>query len=103
VVTDARRRELYWATYGADGRRRSGPAVDRPADVLPEGPLVGDAVVGEQRLGVPVAAADVTTAGLVRAAAPQLADPSAAGPLLPLYLRRPDAVPPTAHKAVSQP
>jgi hypothetical protein len=43
----------------------------------------------------------VTTAGLLRAAAPQLADPSSAGPLVPLYLRRPDATPPTAIKAVT--
>lgn len=102
VVTDARRKELYWATYGPDGARRSGPAVDRPGDVVADGPLVGDAVTGGQRLGVPVAAAEVTTAGLLRAAAAQLADPSSAGPLLPLYLRRPDAVPPTAIKAVSR-
>jgi tRNA threonylcarbamoyl adenosine modification protein YeaZ len=102
VVTDARRKELYWATYGPDGARLSGPAVDRPEDLTPDGPLVGDAAVGSQRLGVPVAAAHVTTAGLLRAADPQLTDPSSAGPLLPLYLRRPDAVPPTAIKAVSQ-
>ncbi|WP_324274391.1 hypothetical protein [Blastococcus brunescens] len=49
----------------------------------------------------------MTTAGLLRAAGPQLADPSALSsparpPLLPLYLRRPDATPPTAIKAVSQ-
>jgi hypothetical protein len=49
-----------------------------------------------------VAPADVTTAGLLRAASSQLADPSTAGPLLPLYLRRPDATPPAAIKAVSQ-
>ena len=56
-----------------------------------------------ERLGAPVTPAEVTTAGLLRAAAPQLADPSSAGPLVPLYLRRPDAVPPAARKAVSQP
>jgi hypothetical protein len=44
----------------------------------------------------------VTTAGLIRAAAAQLADPASAGPLLPMYLRRPDATPPTAIKAVTQ-
>ena len=44
----------------------------------------------------------MTTAGLLRAAAAQLANPSTAAPLLPLYLRRPDAVPPAAIKAVSQ-
>jgi hypothetical protein len=44
----------------------------------------------------------VTTTGLLRAAASQLVDPSTAAPLLPLYLRRPDATPPTTVKAVSQ-
>jgi hypothetical protein len=48
-----------------------------------------------------VAPADVTTAGLLRAAAGQLVDPSSAGPLVPMYLRRPDATPPTAIKAVT--
>jgi tRNA threonylcarbamoyl adenosine modification protein YeaZ len=101
VVTDARRKETYWATYAADGTRLIGPSVDKPADVtLPE-PVVGDPAFAE-RLGAPVTAADVTTAGLLRAAGPQLADPSSAGPLLPLYLRRPDATPPAAIKAVSQ-
>jgi tRNA threonylcarbamoyl adenosine modification protein YeaZ len=102
VVTDARRKELYWATYGPDGVRLSGPAVDRPEGVTALGPLVGDAGIGGQRLGVPVAAAEVTTAGLLRAAADLLADRATAGPLAPLYLRRPDATPPTAVKAVSQ-
>ncbi|MCW2676375.1 MAG: putative glycoprotease [Modestobacter sp.] len=102
-VTDARRKELYWASYAADGRRTAGPAVGRPADVVAAPPLVGDAAVGSERLGVPVAAVEVTTAGLLRAAGPQLADPEGAGPLEPLYLRRPDAVPPAARKPVSQP
>ena len=102
VVTDARRREIYWATYGADGGRLTGPSVDKPADVqLPE-PVVGDPTFAADRLGRSVVEARVTTAGLLRAAGPQLADPSSAGPLVPLYLRRPDATPPTAIKAVSQ-
>ena len=101
VVTDARRKEIYWATYGDDGSRLSGPSVDRPADVGVTGAVVGDPVFAD-RLGCPVTPADVTTAGLLRAAAERLADPSAAAPLVPLYLRRPDATPPTARKAVSQ-
>jgi tRNA threonylcarbamoyl adenosine modification protein YeaZ len=101
VVTDARRKEIYWATYGPDGSRLSGPAVDKPADVtLPE-PVVGDPAFAVERLGRPVSAAEVTTAGLLRAAADQLADPASASPLVPLYLRRPDATPPTSIKAVS--
>jgi tRNA threonylcarbamoyl adenosine modification protein YeaZ len=103
VVTDARRKELYWAAYSADGRRTDGPGVDRPDDVPRGSPLVGDAAIGSERLGEPVTPAEVTTAGLLRAAGPQLADPASAGPLEPLYLRRPDAVPPGARKAVSRP
>jgi tRNA threonylcarbamoyl adenosine modification protein YeaZ len=100
VVTDARRKEIYWAAYDDGGRRIEGPGVVRPEDLAMPGPFVGDPAF-EPRLGAPVAAADVTTAGLLRAAGPQLADPSSAAPLVPLYLRRPDATPPTAIKAVS--
>jgi tRNA threonylcarbamoyl adenosine modification protein YeaZ len=100
VVTDARRKEVYWAVYGADGTRTEGPGVVRPEELAAEGPYVGDARFAD-RLGAPVEAADVTTAGLLRAAAPQLADPSSRGPLLPLYLRRPDATPPTSIKPVT--
>jgi tRNA threonylcarbamoyl adenosine modification protein YeaZ len=101
VVTDARRKEVYWATYGDDGARTDGPAVVRPEELGLPGPFVGDPAFAD-RLGAPVTPAAVTTAGLLRAAVPQLTDPSSAGPLVPLYLRRPDAVPPTAIKAVSQ-
>ena len=100
VVTDARRKEVYWACYAADGRRTEGPGVVRPEDLRAPGPFVGDPRFAE-RLGAPVTAADVTTVGLLCAAALQLADPSTAGPLVPLYLRRPDATPPAAIKAVS--
>jgi tRNA threonylcarbamoyl adenosine modification protein YeaZ len=101
VVTDARRKEIYWATYAGDGAREDGPGVVRPQELRAPGPFVGDPAFAD-RLGAPVTAADVTTAGLLLAAGPQLADPSSAAPLVPLYLRRPDAVPPTAIKAVSQ-
>ena len=102
VVTDARRREVYWARYDASGARVEGPGVDRPEGFAVPGPFVGDPAFAD-RLGAPVGPAAVTTAGLVRAAAPSLADPSTAGPLVPLYLRRPDAVPPAASKAVTRP
>ena len=101
VVTDARRKEVYWATYAADGSRTQGPGVVRPTELDARGPFVGDPAFAD-RLGAPVEQAEVTTAGLLRAAAAQLAAPASAGPLTPLYLRRPDATPPTAIKAVSQ-
>jgi tRNA A37 threonylcarbamoyladenosine modification protein TsaB len=101
VVTDARRKEVYWAAYGEDGVRTDGPGVGRPEELPVGGPFVGDERFAE-RLGAPVAPAEVTTAGLLRAAAGQLAHPPSAGPLVPLYLRRPDAVPPTSIKAVTR-
>ena len=100
VVTDARRKEVYWATYDAAGVRVDGPSVDKPADVTLPGPLVGDPAFAD-RLGVSVAPAAVTTAGLLCAAAGQLEDPGSAAPLVPLYLRRPDATPPTSFKPVT--
>jgi tRNA threonylcarbamoyl adenosine modification protein YeaZ len=100
VVTDARRKEVYWAVYAADGARVDGPGVVRPEEFDRPGPFVGDARFAD-RLGASVEPAEVTTAGLLRSAAAQLADPSAVGPLVPLYLRRPDATPPAAIKAVS--
>ena len=80
VVTDARRREVYWARY-RDGVRIEGPAVNTPADV----PGAEDAL-----LRAPVYP---TVAGLVRAVADWTAEPAS---LIPLYLRRPDAKPSVA-------
>jgi tRNA threonylcarbamoyl adenosine modification protein YeaZ len=90
VVTDARRREVYWARY-RDGVRVDGPAVDTPADV----PTDADAVAGSPEhaalFDLPrLAAVYPTAAGLVRAVADWTAEPP---PLIPLYLRRPDAKP----------
>jgi len=99
VVTDARRKEVHWAGYGADGQRLSGPGVDRPEDAPVTDPVVGDVRFAE-RLGRDVTAAEVSTAGLLRAAAPLFGRPPA--PLEPLYLRRPDAVPSVTRKTVSQ-
>lgn len=111
VATDARRREVYWAVYDG-GVRLTDPAVGRPVDVAEAVRGFGVAyAVGEgarryaEALGVPVrdrprypsaAALATLAAPLVRAGAP-------AQRLTPLYLRRPDAVPPAARgKAVSR-
>ncbi|MCB0926729.1 MAG: tRNA (adenosine(37)-N6)-threonylcarbamoyltransferase complex dimerization subunit type 1 TsaB [Mycolicibacterium insubricum] len=75
VVTDARRREVYWARY-RDGVRVEGPAVAAPADV----PGAGEALAAGPRYP--------SSLGLVAAVADFGADPE---PLVPLYLRRPDA------------
>ncbi|OBK83795.1 bifunctional tRNA (adenosine(37)-N6)-threonylcarbamoyltransferase complex dimerization subunit type 1 TsaB/ribosomal protein alanine acetyltransferase RimI [Mycolicibacter sinensis] len=91
VVTDARRREVYWARY-RDGIRVAGPAVSAPAAVDPGDAL---AVAGSQaHAGLfDLPTLDVsypTPAGLVAAVRDWDADPA---PLVPLYLRRPDAKP----------
>ncbi|MGX9790096.1 tRNA (adenosine(37)-N6)-threonylcarbamoyltransferase complex dimerization subunit type 1 TsaB [Mycobacterium sp. MMS18-G62] len=77
VVTDARRREVYWARY-RDGVRVDGPAVNSPADVP------GATKVLQRPPAYP------TAAGLVRVVPDWTAEPA---PLVPLYLRRPDAKP----------
>ena len=80
VVTDARRREVYWARY-RDGVRVDGPAVDSPADV----PGAAEALARPPLYP--------TAAGLVRTVADWTTEPA---PLVPLYLRRPDAKPSVA-------
>jgi len=91
VVTDARRREVYWARY-RDGIRTHGPAVDAPADVDP-GPAraVAGSPAHAALFGLPVSGpATPTPGGLVAAVSDWAAGPA---PLVPLYLRRPDAKP----------
>lgn len=90
AVSDARRREVYWARYGADGVRMDGPHVSVPSEVPPL-PLVGP---GAHLVGA-VAGADTLDAGVLAAGASDLPD---AG-LEPLYLRRPDAEVSTKRKS----
>ncbi|GAA4109307.1 tRNA (adenosine(37)-N6)-threonylcarbamoyltransferase complex dimerization subunit type 1 TsaB [Nocardioides fonticola] len=102
VATDARRREVYMATYDADGVRLDGPVVERPADLAER--VAGLPIVGEGATLYP----DLLPGGLgpqrpsagwlARAVTEELAelrDPE------PLYLRRPDAEAPGARKQVS--
>lgn len=89
VVTDARRREVYWARY-ADGHRIDGPNVSSPSAVEVGG---AGAVAGSAdhagAYGLPVLpATSPTVAGLV-AVADFTASPAVPEPM---YLRRPDAV-----------
>lgn len=104
VVTDARRRELFWARYDDAGTRRGEPAVATP--------LAASAAVD----GLPVVAprgtpllepfGDVAPSELPRAAAlcelvaRRLALGVAPDPARPRYLRRPDVTPAAAPKSV---
>jgi tRNA threonylcarbamoyl adenosine modification protein YeaZ len=103
VVTDARRREVYWAAYDEDGRRTHGPHVDAPAVLLERMPDVRAAAGGSAEVtGLPaVGPSAPTPAGLVAVAAPALRAGVVPGPLEPLYLRRPDAQEPGARKRVT--
>ena len=107
VVTDARRHEVYWARYDAQGERVDGPRVSRPADV----PLAGVS-------GLAGAAADLypdswpavarhpaqypSSLSLVALAWDRIVAGAPGESLSPLYLRRPDAVVPGAPKTVTQ-
>lgn len=114
VVTDARRKEVYWARYRAvvgAGTAPAvelvdGPGVDAPAAVASAG-VAGLLVVGagtdlypDLLPPTPGTPSVVDPADLARVALARLA---VGGPGLvlgtePLYLRRPDAVPPAAAK-----
>jgi tRNA threonylcarbamoyl adenosine modification protein YeaZ len=104
VVTDARRREVYWAAYDAAGNRVDGPHVDAPSVVARAGELGAVAAAGGSAglVGLPVRLPESPSpTGLVAVAAPALRAGTAPDPLVPLYLRRPDAVEPGARKRVS--
>lgn len=93
VVTDARRREVYWGRY-TDGARVAGPEVSAP-DAVQTGDA--DVVAGTpgftDRYSLPVAGITAPTpASLVAVAAADIRAGTAPETLTPLYLRRPDAV-----------
>jgi tRNA threonylcarbamoyladenosine biosynthesis protein TsaB len=99
VATDARRKEVYLASYDGAGARLEGPAVAKPDSVATELPVVGEGAhlypedlprtVGPQR-----ASAAWLGRAIVHETA-ELLDPD------PLYLRRPDAELPGTPKKVS--
>lgn len=104
VVTDARRREVYWARYDAAGARIAGPSVDYPDDVDTAGAVraAGHGLeVYPAAFGLPrVAPRYPTPRGLVLVARDALLAGAEPAPLTPLYLRRPDAQEPGERKRV---
>jgi tRNA threonylcarbamoyl adenosine modification protein YeaZ len=103
IATDARRREVYHASY-ADGVRETGPDVAKPADVTVD----SDRAAGEGALkygdifGIPVEEHLLYPPGaaLVALAADRIRAQAPSEILTPLYLRRPDAVEPAGRKPV---
>ena len=129
VATDARRREVYWARYDAQGSRLDGPAVGIPADVAElaaasQGGRTSQATAGSQDggsqsggilaagagvllypgvLGEPLGPAYPAAGTLARLAAQQLAAGRPGTGAEPIYLRRPDARVPGPPKRVTVP
>ena len=103
VATDARRKEVYWASYRVDpdrperdrAVRLTEPAVARPADLPDEIrslPTVGRGpVLYAELFPQPVDVLDVS-AGVLSDLAVQRLDAGMELPVEPLYLRRPDAL-----------
>jgi tRNA threonylcarbamoyladenosine biosynthesis protein TsaB len=99
VATDARRKEVYLASYDDSGVRTSGPVVDKPADLATTLPTVGEgATLYPDHFPTGVGPTRPSAGWLARCVAEEraeLSDPE------PLYLRRPDAATPSAPKRVS--
>jgi len=99
VATDARRKEVYLASYDEEGQRVSGPEVVKPATVATDGPVVGRGAVlyagsfPDARLPENPSAA--VLARVVAEERAELYDPE------PMYLRRPDTTEPHQPKRVS--
>jgi tRNA threonylcarbamoyl adenosine modification protein YeaZ len=99
ATLDARRKELFWATYDEDGARNDGPFVGPPQDVPQDQPVAGAGPVLYPDAFPTVLVPEAPDAGwLAHVVAEELAelvDPE------PIYLRRPDAAVPGPAKRVS--
>lgn len=110
VVTDARRREVYYSTYDADGVQQT-IDVAPMTEVVLRGPTDGLEVVihpgvgvyaGQlAAFGVRVEEAYPTTESLVRAAVRERLVGGGSTALQPIYLRAPDAAEPRARAALN--
>jgi tRNA threonylcarbamoyl adenosine modification protein YeaZ len=102
VATDARRKEVYWARYAADGRRVTGPEVGPPGDAADGGPVAGEGGwLYPAELGPPAGPRYPSAAALAALVAGHLAAGRELLPPEPLYLRRPDARVPGPPKRVT--
>ncbi|GLW45063.1 tRNA (adenosine(37)-N6)-threonylcarbamoyltransferase complex dimerization subunit type 1 TsaB [Streptomyces sp. NBRC 14336] len=105
VATDARRKEVYWATYADSRTRLTDPAVDRPAEIADR--VAGLPAVGAGALLYPETFPSVhepehvSASALASLAAERLAAGEELPAPRPLYLRRPDAQVPKNYKVVT--
>jgi tRNA threonylcarbamoyl adenosine modification protein YeaZ len=110
AVTDARRKQVYWAAYDEQGRRTEGPDVTAPGELAVAMRGRVDRVVGagavqwvDALAGLAIDGSDPwPRAGVVATLAAARAAAKAPGEqLTPMYLRRPDAQPPAGLKRVT--
>jgi tRNA threonylcarbamoyl adenosine modification protein YeaZ len=107
VATDARRKEVYLATYDEAGLRLAGPEVALPSAVAAmttAGPVVGEgAALYPATFADPRGPRLVSAAWLATYAVARLSSGAELGDTTPMYLRRPDAVESAGRKRVTQP
>jgi tRNA threonylcarbamoyl adenosine modification protein YeaZ len=104
VATDARRREVYWARYTADGERIGEPRVSLPADLPSGGPIAGEGPRLHASLAgraEPIGPRFPSAVQLAQIAAEHARSGVSPGPADALYLRRPDAREPGPPKRVT--
>lgn len=98
VVTDAKRREVYWARYGSGSTTpTAGPSVAQPVQLDVGGAAVFGTPIFPGATPAKVEAALLGQLAIKRAAS------GAVQSVKPLYLRRPDATPNPAKPLVSVP
>ncbi len=107
VATDARRKEVYWAGYDVTAggvRRRGEPMVAKAAAIAEQVralPVIGrGAVLYADQLGPRVGPLDVSAGAMADLAVRRMAAGFHLPPADPMYLRRPDTMPPSPRKLV---
>lgn len=103
VVVDARRKEVFWATYTNYETRATGPFVSGPDEItaVTDGDIVGAAATPFAQLTERARAPDAPSAGsLGLLAFRRLNEGRALLTAQPLYLRHPDVSPAAAPKSV---
>jgi tRNA threonylcarbamoyl adenosine modification protein YeaZ len=98
VLTDARRREVYWSGYDETGTRVAGPGLAKPADLDDAIRASRPDAVGWDRVTV----ASIPAWRLGALAADRLTSGAPFADDTPLYLRDPDVTVPGAPKRVKQ-
>ncbi|WP_420368985.1 tRNA (adenosine(37)-N6)-threonylcarbamoyltransferase complex dimerization subunit type 1 TsaB [Curtobacterium sp. L1-20] len=98
VLTDARRREVYWSAYDETGTRVAGPGLAKPDDLDEAIRASRPDAVGWDR----VTALSIPARRLGALAADRLASGAPFAQDAPLYLRDPDVTVPGAPKRVKQ-